>query len=265
MYNVDGTEKRADQVTLDTQGMTKSITYIGEAVDANGNLLAGLYKKSETIYYSRPNSTRGDEVAQTTYTYNESENTTQTTHYYYGGSFLPAQDAGRELDDPLTMSKTFDHHNGALISETYYGTLDANGEWLSIGFKGEELVKEVYRYNYKKDGSTYMASRADYYYRADGDTLEEFLDSLKLIAKDMLRDFLNTLELGGLPHIDTKEELIDYLKTQAVGNGYSETDVTALITNDGRIKYTKTYDVDNGWQNIPNPETTKLLLIQTSK
>ncbi|MGB2705251.1 MAG: hypothetical protein WBC74_00075, partial [Candidatus Omnitrophota bacterium] len=164
----DGQDIRASGVTCETECMGKSVTYIDNALDINEGLIATPLKKSETIYYSKENSLRGDEVAQETYTYNALENITQTTRYYYGNLELAPENPDLGLDEPLTKSATYDHNvPPTLISESFYSTLDENGDWMDIGFKGEELVKQVYRYAHKSDGTPYLASRTDYTYHDD--------------------------------------------------------------------------------------------------
>ncbi|MDD5428364.1 MAG: hypothetical protein PHI58_03890, partial [Candidatus Omnitrophica bacterium] len=152
IYKYGAGDIRADAVTSQPNSdfitMSKSITYAGEAIiDASNDMI-----KSETFYYSKTNSMRGEEISLKTFTYNALHHLAQTTYYYYGDSYAEP-DSAMLSDEPLTKSKTFNHEN-ILTSESLYS-----------GFKGEELVQKTYSYGYNAETmSTYAVSRTDYSY-----------------------------------------------------------------------------------------------------
>ncbi|MFA5176512.1 MAG: hypothetical protein WC413_04630, partial [Candidatus Nanoarchaeia archaeon] len=129
VYKYQG-DIRASQVQFDTECMERSITYIGEAVvdQTNDNI------KSETFYYSKAGSIRGDEFANYTCSYNTLHHVVDTTYYKYGATYLAADDPNTKPDDAMTKSLTYGY-NGALKTESFY-----------IGYKGEEKVDYAYQY-----------------------------------------------------------------------------------------------------------------------
>ncbi|MBW2637485.1 MAG: hypothetical protein JRC86_08200, partial [Deltaproteobacteria bacterium] len=163
-YNKDDGSRddlRADEVTRETECMSKSLTYLGDELTAP----LGYPAKSITYYYAPPDSLRGDENADWTETYNLNSKIVDKTYYRYGDTMLRANDTAAYSDEPLRLSETWGWDNDAgandiLKSQSYHS-----------GHKGEERVDYSYSYFHRLDTEEDVRiQRTDYTYYVDDRT-----------------------------------------------------------------------------------------------
>ncbi|MDP8298441.1 MAG: hypothetical protein P9L88_00845, partial [Candidatus Tantalella remota] len=150
-YEYEGTEYRADDANYRAP-MKKSVTYWGDAVDADGNVVAGAREKSVTYYFIE-GRLKGEETSDYTIRRSTRGDIISTTIYYYEGDER-AEDS--EALDRMSKSVTYrgevdptgtdsdgdgvlDGEEKKLASITYYDYADRE--------KGKEVADYTDKYN----------------------------------------------------------------------------------------------------------------------
>ncbi|MEA3489652.1 MAG: hypothetical protein U9R44_04870, partial [Candidatus Omnitrophota bacterium] len=217
---------RADEVTRETECMSKSLTYIGDEI--TGPL--GYPAKSITYYYSKPDSLRGDEISDYTENHTTGGRIIDRTFYKYGDNALRANDTSVYPDDALVLSETWGYDNllltdDALKSQSYYS-----------GFKGEERMEYGYSYFHNMEtGEDVRIQRTEYLYHPDDRMDLTRTYDIKGITDGTEQRMNNALLLNTTTYIYDTMYKYKMLTTETTGWQYLERDPAMIVG-----KYTTT-------------------------
>ncbi|NQU95738.1 MAG: hypothetical protein HQ549_05910, partial [Candidatus Omnitrophica bacterium] len=122
VYIFEG-DKRASESDSEDR-MKKSVTYWGDAVNANGTIKEDAKKKAETFYQFKTSAKHGEEVADVTLSYyQDGETVRDTTFYFYNGNLRASEATNRT---GLERSATF---WGDALLEVDLLNLDGSGNY----------------------------------------------------------------------------------------------------------------------------------------
>ncbi|MFA5146585.1 MAG: hypothetical protein WC515_04350, partial [Candidatus Omnitrophota bacterium] len=192
--------KRAED-SSNTDRLERATTYWGP-IDSNGDKtisageISAAHKKSETFYRFLPGSSRGEELADFTYSYYRDGSTVkETTVYYYGGN--KRADTANPYEDGMQRSDTY--WGDAIFA---VDLIDAGGNY-DIA-RVEELIKIKFGIDLASAGSGTEALEAFLDYISGGDA--GIKEALRAILAMDPADIAN------------KEKLVSALLTIAGGN-----------------------------------------------